>query len=74
MRLWGGRFGADSQEADEAVAAFGRSIDVDAALAVDDLEGSIAHVRGLGRAAYRHFEDPPIYSDHHIGFRIASDG
>ena len=28
----------------------------------------------LGRAAYRHFEDPPIYSDHHIGFRIASDG
>jgi len=28
----------------------------------------------LGRAAYRHFEDPPTYSDHHIGFRIASDG
>jgi len=28
----------------------------------------------LGRAAYRDFEDPPIYSDHHIGFRIASDG
>ena len=50
MRLWGGRFGADPEEADERVAAFGRSIDVDAALAVDDLEGSIAHVRGLGRA------------------------
>ena len=26
------------------------------------------------RAAYRHFEDPPEYRDHHIGFRVASDG
>jgi iron(II)-dependent oxidoreductase len=25
------------------------------------------------RAAYRHFEDPPHYRDHHIGFRVASD-
>lgn len=24
------------------------------------------------RAAYRHFEDPPTYQDHHIGFRIVS--
>ena len=47
MQLWGGRFSGD---ADEDVAAFGRSIDVDAALALDDLDGSIAHVRGLGRA------------------------
>ena len=47
MRLWGGRFAADS---DEQVAAFGRSIDVDAAMAIDDLDGSVAHVRGLGRA------------------------
>lgn len=47
MRLWGGRFGSTS---DEAVAAFGRSIEVDAALALDDLDGSIAHVNGLGRA------------------------
>ncbi|MEA2518469.1 MAG: argininosuccinate lyase, partial [Chloroflexota bacterium] len=47
MRLWGGRFAADS---DEQVAAFGRSIDVDAELALDDLDGSAAHVRGLGRA------------------------
>ncbi len=47
MRLWGGRFAADS---DEQVAAFGRSIDIDAALALDDLDGSVAHVRGLGRA------------------------
>jgi formylglycine-generating enzyme required for sulfatase activity len=26
----------------------------------------------VGRAAYRHFEDPPTYFDHHIGFRIIS--
>jgi argininosuccinate lyase len=47
MRLWGGRFDA---ETDERVADFTRSIDVDAALAVDDIVGSIAHVHGLGRA------------------------
>jgi formylglycine-generating enzyme required for sulfatase activity len=23
-----------------------------------------------GRSAYRHFEDPPTYQDHHIGFRV----
>ena len=27
----------------------------------------------IGRAAYRHFEDPPDYADGHIGFRIVSD-
>jgi argininosuccinate lyase len=47
MRLWGGRFGADS---DDAVAAFGRSIEIDAEMALDDLDGSVAHVHGLGRA------------------------
>ncbi len=47
MQLWGGRFSGD---ADEEVAAFGRSIDVDKALALDDLDGSVAHVRGLARA------------------------
>lgn len=26
----------------------------------------------VARAAYRHFEDPPNYQDHHIGFRIVS--
>ena len=26
----------------------------------------------VARSAYRHFEDPPTYSDHHIGFRIVS--
>ena len=47
MRLWGGRFGEDN---DARVADFTRSIEVDAELAIDDLRGSIAHVRGSGRA------------------------
>ena len=47
MRLWGGRFGEDN---DARVADFTRSIEVDGELAIDDLRGSIAHVRGLGRA------------------------
>jgi argininosuccinate lyase len=47
MRLWGGRF---SEENDERVAAFTRSVGLDRELAADDLTGSIAHVRGLGRA------------------------
>ncbi len=54
MRLWGGRFTAGGDgiddDAAERAAAFGRSIHVDAELALDDLDGSIAHVRGLGRA------------------------
>jgi argininosuccinate lyase len=47
MRLWGGRF---SEENDRRVADFTRSVDVDRELAADDIAGSIAHVRGLGRA------------------------
>ena len=47
MRLWGGRFGEPN---DPRVVDFGRSIDVDAALAEDDIGGSIAHVHGLERA------------------------
>ena len=47
MRLWGGRF---SGETDARTADFTRSIEVDRALALDDLTGSVAHVRGLGRA------------------------
>jgi argininosuccinate lyase len=47
VRLWGGRF---SEEIDQRVADFTRSIELDRALAADDLAGSIAHVRGLGRA------------------------
>ncbi len=26
----------------------------------------------VARSAYRHYEDPPTYGDHHIGFRVAS--
>jgi len=47
MQLWGGRFEGST---DSRTADFTRSIDVDRALAVDDLAGSVAHVRGLGRA------------------------
>ena len=47
MQRWGGRF---TGETDERVVAFTRSIEVDAALALDDIAGSLAHVRGLGRA------------------------
>ena len=47
MRLWGGRFG---EGPDARMADFTRSIDIDAELALDDIAGSIAHVRGLGRA------------------------
>jgi argininosuccinate lyase len=47
MRLWGGRF---EDQPDSRAADFTRSIDLDRALALDDLAGSAAHVRGLGRA------------------------
>jgi argininosuccinate lyase len=47
MRLWGGRFDG---EPDARMADFTRSIDIDAELALDDIAGSIAHVRGLARA------------------------
>ena len=47
MRLWGGRF---AEPSDQRMVDFTRSIEVDAALAADDIAGSIAHVRGLGRA------------------------
>jgi formylglycine-generating enzyme required for sulfatase activity len=32
--------------------------------------GSVPYV---GRTAYRHFEDPPTYQDHHIGVRVVAD-
>ena len=47
MRLWGGRFEGTT---DERVADFTRSVELDCALAADDIAGSIAHVHGLGRA------------------------
>src|SRR6266536_2953529 len=47
MKLWGGRF---DEPGDARVADCTRSVDLDRVLALDDLAGSIAHVRGLGRA------------------------
>src|SRR3990170_4995346 len=47
MRMWGGRFATGT---DPLAADFTRSIEVDRALAADDLRGSIAHVHGLARA------------------------
>jgi formylglycine-generating enzyme required for sulfatase activity len=26
----------------------------------------------VARSAYRHYEDPPDYQDHHIGFRVVT--
>ena len=48
MKAWGGRF---TGSPDEVSSAFGRSIDVDGELALDDIAGSTAHVHGLERAA-----------------------
>ncbi len=47
MKAWGGRFSA---QPDADAAAFGRSIEVDAELASEDIAGSLAHVAGLQRA------------------------
>ena len=47
QRTWGGRFEASTAEAMLRLSA---SVDVDRALWQDDIEGSIAHARGLHRA------------------------
>jgi argininosuccinate lyase len=47
MRMWGGRFAG---ETDERALRFTSSLEADRELALDDLEGSMAHVRGLERA------------------------
>lgn len=44
-RMWGGRF---AEETDLLVQAFNASIDVDREMALDDIEGSIAHATMLG--------------------------
>ncbi len=54
LELWGGRF---REASDARLADFSRSIEVDAALADDDLVGSIAHVHGLARAGLLTDED-----------------
>src|SRR5574340_361407 len=47
VRMWGGRFAA---ETDPLAADYTRSLEIDRALAADDLTGSIAHVHGLAAA------------------------
>ena len=47
MKAWGGRF-TDGER--NLAVEFGRSIEVDQRLALDDIAGSVAHVRGLERA------------------------
>ena len=47
MKAWGGRF---SSRPDADAAAFGRSIEIDVELALEDIAGSIAHAEGLARA------------------------
>lgn len=44
-RMWGGRF---AEATDDLVQVFNASIDVDQAMALEDLEGSIAHATMLG--------------------------
>jgi len=66
MRLWGGRF-EDTNDA--RVADFTRSIDLDRELAIDDLVGSIAHVRGLARAGLLDDDDLAALVDGIDGLR-----
>ena len=54
LRMWGGRFAEDT---DRLVQAFNASIDVDRELALDDLEGSIAHATMLGERGIVSAED-----------------
>ena len=60
MRTWGGRF---SGETDPRAAAFTRSVDLDRALLRDDIAGSIAHARGLGRAGLLSSSDVQTITD-----------
>ncbi len=67
MRTWGGRF---NEETNSRVADFTRSIEVDAALAADDIAGSIAHVNGLGRAGLLSDEEVAVLVE---GLRALGD-
>jgi argininosuccinate lyase len=53
-RMWGGRFAEDT---DALVQAFNASIEIDKEMALDDLEGSIAHARMLGETGIVSGED-----------------
>jgi argininosuccinate lyase len=54
VRCWGGRF---RDATDPRAAEYTRSVEYDRALALDDLTGSIAHARGLGRAGVLDVEE-----------------
>lgn len=60
MKAWGGRFSAGP---DADAAAFGRSIDIDMELALEDIDGSLAHVDGLSRAGLLSEEEAERISD-----------
>ena len=51
---WGGRF---TQPTDEVVEAFTSSIEGDANIALEDVEGSVAHATMLGEAGIISTED-----------------
>ncbi len=67
MRLWGGRFEGST---DTRTADFTRSVDVDRALALDDLAGSAAHVRGLGRAGLLAPDEVAVLLEGLAGLRL----
>lgn len=48
QRMWGGRF---EEETDALVQAFNASVEIDQALALQDIEGSIAHAKMLAEQA-----------------------
>ncbi len=66
MQLWGGRF---REASDARLADFSVSIDVDAALALDDIAGSIAHVHGLERAGLLASDEATAIVDGLAGLR-----
>ena len=53
-RMWGGRF---AEETDALVQRFGASIEVDQTMALEDIEGSIAHATMLGETGILPQED-----------------
>ncbi|ANZ58510.1 argininosuccinate lyase [Fructilactobacillus lindneri] len=53
-KLWGGRF---QQQADALVDSFGASISFDQLMADEDIEGSLAHVKMLGKTGILTHED-----------------
>ena len=66
MKTWGGRF---EGRPDAAAADYGRSIDVDVELALDDIDGSLAHVGGLERAGILSPSEAAALRDGLVGLR-----